>query len=253
MGRLCGKVIVVSGGTKGIGRAACEAFAREGAKVAFGGQDVSAANEVCERIRANGGEAIFVQTDLHHIADCVKLFDGAIQTFGKIDGFFNYAGVIPTCPLDTCDEETFDKIMDVNGKAAFFCCQQAVRYMKENGGSIILTGSTHDQCGERTHAAYAFCGGALQVLCEHISRQYAKEHIRCNYLTVGWTLTEGERALRESKGCDIEAFKKMASNSLPFGRMCEIDDYMEPLIYLMSDASAMVTGTDVKITAGEHI
>ena len=252
--RLRDKVIVISGGTKGVGRAFAEVAGREGAKVVIGGRDEKAAKEALRNIRTFGSEGVFVHTDLLKVEDCKHLFDAGFDAFGKIDGFFNYAGVTPVSPLDTCDEETFDWVMDVNFKACFFCCQQAIKYMRMNGGgSIVFTGSAHAWGGQKDRTAYACSKGVLRTLMEHIAHQYATEHIRCNYLTLGWTPTEGEVALRNSQGESEAELRKRAAAILPMGRMCERNDYMEGLIYLMSDASAMMTGSTFRLTAGEYI
>lgn len=254
MGRLNGKVIVISGGTKGVGRAFAEVAGQEGAKVVIGGRDEEAAKEVIRNIQTYDSDGLFVYTDLLKVDDCRGLFDKGYEKFGKIDGFFNYAGVTPVSPLDTCDEETFDWVTDVNYKAAFFCCQQAVKYMRMNGGgSIVLTGSAHAWGGQKDRAAYAMTKGVLRILMEHIAHQYASELIRCNYLTLGWTPTEGEVNLRISQGESEAELRERAAGILPMGRMCEKTDYMEGLVYLFSDASAMMTGSTFRLTAGEYI
>lgn len=253
-GRLEGKVIVISGGTKGVGKAAAEEFGRQGAKVVIGGRDESSVIDSIKTIKENGGDAIFVRCDLLKIDNCKNLFDEAHKAFGKVDGFFNYAGVSPISPLDDCDESTFDWAMDVNFKAAFFCCQQAIKYMRLNGGgSIVLTGSAHAWGGQKDRCAYACSKGVLLTLMEHIAHNYASEHIRCNYFTLGWTPTEGEIALRKSQGENEEQLRKRAADILPMGRMLENKDYLEALIYLFSDESAMMTGSVFRITAGEYL
>lgn len=252
--RLEEKVIVISGGTKGVGRAAAEAFANEGAKVVIGGRDKAAGSAILKMIGIYGSEGTFVYTNLEEISDCKKLFDITYEKYGRIDGFFNYAGVTPVSPLDTCDEETFDKVMDINYKSAFFCCQSAINYMRKNGGgSIVLTGSAHAWGGQKDRAAYACSKGVLITLSEHIAHNYANEQIRCNYLTLGWTPTEGEVALRNSQGESEAELRRRASEILPMGRMCERADYTEALIYLMSEDSRMMTGSTFRITAGEYI
>lgn len=249
-----GKVIVISGGTKGVGRAAAEAFGKAGAKVVIGGRDKAAAMKALHIIKTYGSEGIFVSTNLEDVNDCKKLFDEAVNMYGKIDGFFNYAGVTPVSPLDTCDESTFDYVMDVNFKAAFFCCQHAIRYMRENGGgSIVLTGSAHAWGGQKDRAVYACSKGVLLTLMEHIAHNYASEQIRCNYLTLGWTPTEGEVSLRNSQGETEAELRKRAAGILPMGRMLERADYTDALVYLMSDSSKMMTGSNFRITAGEYI
>ena len=252
--RLKDKVIVISGGTKGVGRTMAEVCGREGAKVVIGGRDEMAAREAVRNIKTFGSDDIFVHTDLNSVEDCKKLFDVGYEKFGKIDGFFNYAGITPVSPLDTCDQETFDSVMNINFRAAFFCCQQAIKYMRMNGGgSIVLTGSAHAWSGEKDRAAYACSKGVLRTLMEHIAHNYATEHIRCNYLTLGWTPTEGEVELRHSQGESEAELRKRAGAYLPMGRMCERTDYIEGIIYMLSDASSMMTGSTFRITAGEYI
>lgn len=254
MKRLDGKVIVVSGGTKGVGRAAAEEFGRQGAKVVIGGRDTAAGRSTVTTIEANGSQALFVHTDLLKVEECKNLLDEAYKQYGKIDGLYVYAGVTPVSPLDTCDEETFDLVMDTNFKAAFFCCQQAIKYMRINGGgSIVLTGSAHAWGGQKDRAAYACSKGVLRILMEHIAHQYAMEHIRCNYLTLGWTPTEGELALRTSQGITEDELRAEAAGVLPMGRMCERDDYLGALTLMMSDESSMMTGSTFRVTAGEYI
>ena len=126
-------------------------------------------------------------------------------------------------------------------------------YEKNGGGSIVLTGSAHAWSGQKDRAAYACSKGVLLTLTEHIAHNYAKEQIRCNYLTLGWTPTEGEVRLRESLGESEQQLRDRAAKILPMGRMCEPKDYTEALIYLMSDDSKMMTGGNFRMTAGEYI
>ena len=186
--------------------------------------------------------------------DCKKLFDEAAAEYGRIDGFFNYAGVTPVSPLDTCNQEIFDKVMDVNFRAAFFCCQNAVNHMrKTGGGTIVLTGSPHAWGGEKDRAAYACSKGVLLTLMEHIAKNYGEDRIRCNYLTLGWTPTEGEVRLRISQGQTEAELRREAGKVIPFGRMNERSDYIGALVYLMSDESYMLSGSVFRCTGGWYI
>ena len=251
---LQGKVIVVSGGPKGVGRAAVERFSSEGAAVVIGGRDEEAARKILRLVKAAGGRGTYIHTDLRYVDDCIKLMDSAYQEYGRIDGLFNYAGITPVSPLDSCGEDTFNDVMNINFRAAFFCCQKAVKYMRmHGGGSIVLTGSAHAWGGQKDRAAYACSKGVLLTLMEHISHNYACEHIRCNYLTLGWTPTEGEVDFRNSLGENESALRERAAGILPMGRMCERTDYLGGLVYLMSDESSMMTGSVFRITAGEYI
>ena len=251
--RLEGKVIVVSGGTSGVGKAAAYAFAKEGAKVVIGGRKKEKADELIQKVHEIGGEAIFVYTELEHVADSKNLIQQAVKAYGKIDGLFCYAGITSISPLDSCDEDTFNSVMDVNFRANFFCCQETINFMKEHGGSIVLTGSSHAWGGQKDRAAYACSKGALLTLMEHIAHNYARNQIRCNYLTLGWTPTEGEINFRKNQGENEEHLRKRAAEIIPMGRMLESDDYLEILIYLMSDDSKMMTGSILRVTGGEYI
>ena len=252
--RLKNKVIVITGATKGVGRAFARAAAAEGAIVVGGGRDEAAGMEMMKEIADAGSDGTFVPTDLRNLEDIRKIFRIAYKFYGRVDGYFSYGAVTDVSPLDTCDEETFDKIMDINFKATFFACQEAIKYMKKTvGGSIVLTGSAHAWGGQKDRAAYACSKGALRILMEHISHNYASDQIRCNYLTLGWTPTEGEIALRESQGESEEELRARAAGILPMGRMCEVSDYLEALIYMFSDESRMMTGSTLRITAGEYI
>lgn len=248
------KVIIITGGCNGVGRAAAETFAKEGAKVVIGDIDEKPSQTIIRTIKTIGGEAIFIKTQLKNVEDIKNLFEKAFDKYGRIDGLFCYAGITPVSPLDICEENLFDEIISINFKASFFCCQEAIKYMRmNNGGSIVLTGSAHAWGGEKDRAAYACSKGTLLTLMQHISQNYANEHIRCNYLTLGWTPTEGEVKLRKELGESESELRKRASKVLPMGRMCERTDYLDGLVYLMSDGSSMMTGSTLRITAGEYI
>ncbi len=248
------KVVIVSGGTKGVGKAVVLQAARQGAKVVFGGRDRKAAAENINTIEEFGGQGLFVEIDLRKTQDCRRLFDRAIDAFDRVDGFFNYAGITTPASLLDCDDENFDSIFDVNVRAALFCCQHAVRHMKKSGGgSIILVGSPHAWSGERDRVAYACSKGALLTLTRHISEHYARFGVRANCITMGWTATEGEIALRQRQGMTEDKLREWASSTLPSGRMTEVDDFVPGIIYLLSDDSRMVSGSNLRITGGWYL
>jgi NAD(P)-dependent dehydrogenase (short-subunit alcohol dehydrogenase family)/biotin carboxylase len=253
--RLADKVIVVTGGTSGVGRAAAVAFAQEGAKVVIGDNNPTAAKEVLKEMKNAGSQGLHFNVNLENINEINDLFKNAIENFSKVDGLFNYAGVTPISALDSCNLEIFNNVMNVNFRAAFFAAQNAINCMRknQNGGTIVLTGSSHAWSGQKDRAAYACSKGALITLSEHIANNYADENIRCNYLTLGWTPTEGEIDFRKSIGIPESELRKTASSVLPMGRMLEYGDYIEALIYLFSDYSKMMTGSNFRITGGEYI
>lgn len=251
---LLNKVIVISGGTKGLGRAIVLECVKKGAAVVFGGRDELAADIILEEIARLGGSGIFVYTDLRDVSYCSKLFDRALECFDRVDGFVNYAGLTYAASLEESTEELYDAIFDVNTKAAFFCVKNAVSSMLHSGGgSIILIGTAHAERGQRDRAAYACSKGALKTLMEHVAYHYARDHVRCNMMTIGWTPTEGELALRASQGMSLRQLHETASAVIPMGRMLDVNDYLPGIIYLLSDSSSMVTGSNFRITGGEYI
>ena len=255
---LQGKVIVISGGTKGIGKGVADECAYQGAKVIISGRDQSAGDMICrsinEKYASRGGSCTFVYADISRTEDCQKMFDTAMAMYGKVDGFVNYAGITPVASLTECEEPLVDSVFDINIKAALFCTKYAVLCMQRgNGGSIVACGSVHAAVGEKNRVAYACTKGALRTLSEHISRHYAKDHIRCNHLTIGWVATEGEIALRKSMGVSLEELQKQASDFIPMGRIQTVEDHVPAIIYLLSDASSMVTGSDIRVTGGLFI
>jgi NAD(P)-dependent dehydrogenase (short-subunit alcohol dehydrogenase family) len=248
------KTIVVSGGTKGVGRGVVLECSRLGAKVVIGGRDEGAAQGILEQIGGFGGEGVFVRTDLRKTDDCKQLFDIASERFGRIDGFFNYAGITTAASLLECNEDDFNTNFEVNTRAALFCCKHAVLHMKESGGgSIVLTGSPHAWGGHRDRVAYACSKGALLTLTNHIAQHYAEFGIRANYITMGWTPTEGEIAFRREQGMSQEELRALASDIVPAGRMTEVGDIVPGIIYLLSDDSKMVSGANLRITGGLFI
>jgi NAD(P)-dependent dehydrogenase (short-subunit alcohol dehydrogenase family) len=253
--KLHNKTIIITGGSTGVAKALIVECMVQGANIVFGDNNELVAQELIENIQGQYRNKIFfVRIDLQNVNDCELLFKKAIEKFSKIDGFVNYAGITPVSGLLDCNEYTYDKIFDINLKAAFFCCQFAIANMiKNEGGSIILVGSSHAWSGQEDRAAYAISKGALLTLSEHISHNYAKNKIRCNYFTMGWTPTEGELSFRKEIGMSNEELLALGASILPMGRMLNYDDYIPGLIYLLSDDSSMVTGSNLRITAGEYI
>ncbi len=248
------KVVVISGGTKGVGRQLALKCAASGANVIISGRDQASADEIISQARDFSGEITFKQTDLHSVKQIRDLFSYVEDKYGCLDGYVNYAGVTPASALTEATEEHFDEVFSIDIKAAFFASQSAVELMQRSGGgSIVLVGSTHHTRGNKDRTAYACAKGALFTLSNHIGKHYACDRIRCNYLVMGWTPTDGELALRRSQGMSEDELRIEASAALPLGRMTEADDIVPGIIYLLSDYSSMLTATEFKINGGEII
>ncbi|WP_173468723.1 SDR family NAD(P)-dependent oxidoreductase [Fibrobacter succinogenes] len=248
------KVIVISGGTKGVGKQLALQCAADGAHVVISGRDEASATSIIEAAKKSPGTIEFKKTDLHNVSSIRELFAYVADKYSKLDGFVNYAGITPAASLIECSESLFDDVFDIDIKAAFFCCQEAVKLMqKTGGGSIVLVGSTHHTRGKKDRTAYACAKGALYTLSNHIGRHYAEDKIRCNYLVMGWTPTDGELALRKSQGMTEKELREKAAKAIPMGRMTEASDIVPGIMYLLCDSSAMLTGSEFTINGGELI
>ena len=251
-GMLEGKVILISGGTKGVGRGVAIEAARQGAQVVIGGRDRAAGQEILKIIEKDGrGEAIFVQTEVTRVEGCEELVRRTEQKYGRIDGYYNYAGILPAASLVDTEEPLFDEVFDLNVKAAFFCSKFVVRSMlRQKKGSLVFMGSAHGYAGEEDRASYAVSKGALLTLSRHIAKNYAKYNIRSNWVTMGWVATPGELAFRKTQGHDLAWLEKHAPAFIPMGTLLTVEDHVPGVIYLLSDASSKVTGTELHITGG---
>jgi NAD(P)-dependent dehydrogenase (short-subunit alcohol dehydrogenase family) len=251
-GILSGQIIAVSGGTKGVGYGVALESARQGADVAIGGRDEESARELIARIERDfGREGLFVRTDLARADDCRNLIEQTVARFGRLDGFVNYAGILPAASLEDASEAMYDDVFAINMKAPFFCAQSAVAAMRESGGgSLVFVGSAHAYGGSEDRAVYACSKGALLTLVRHIAKNYAPCRIRANWITMGWVATQGELALRAEQGRDLRWLEEAAAASIPMGRLLTVEDHVPGILYLLSDQSAMVTGTELHVTGG---
>jgi len=251
-GMLEDKVILISGGTKGVGRGVAIEAARQGAKVVIGGRDRAAGEEILKIIQEGGrGEGIFVQTEVTRVEGCEHLVAQTEKKYGQLDGFYNYAGILPAATRVDTEESMFDEVFDLNVKAAFFCSKFVLRAMlRRRQGSLVFMGSAHGYAGEEDRASYAVSKGALLTLSRHIAKHYAKYNIRSNWVTMGWVATPGELAFRKTQGHDLAWLEKHAPAYIPMGSLLTVEDHVPGVIYLLSDASSKVTGTELHITGG---
>lgn len=250
--RLKGKVIVITGGTKGIGKGIALLCAQEGATIVLGGRDEEDGARVVREIEASShGEALFVQGDIGREAACKQLMEETVNRYGRIDGLVNNAGIFPRGSMTDTSEELFDSIFAVNMKGPFFCAKYAITAMQQSGGgSIVHIGSTNGYKGSRDLAAYSCSKGAMLTLNRHIAAHYGEDRIRSNWITVGWVASEGEIELHQSKGVSPEELQRKAASYIPSGRMQTPEDIAYGAVYLLSDESSQVTGTELHINGG---
>lgn len=252
MDRLAGKVIVITGATKGIGRGIAFALAQEGAHVVVGGRSCDEGKSVVSQISSEyGKKALFVCGDIREEAYCKHLIDSAVERFGKIDGLVNNAGIFPVIPFFECKSEDFDNVYAVNVRGTFLCSKYAAMAMeKTGGGSLVHIGSTHAFGASPQYSLYGSSKGAMYSLSSYLARNLARLHIRSNWISVGWVATEGEIARIKADGHDEKWLEELAEKLIPLGALQSSQDIANGVIYLLSDESRFTTESDIKITGG---
>ncbi len=253
MARLNGKVAVVTGSTSGIGAGIARQMAREGASVVVSGRRVPEGEAVVAAIRADGGIAVFHATDLSNVDECAPLIDRARTEFGGLDILVNNAGIFPIATFEETTPELWDKLFAVNARAAFFCAQAATPLLRaRGGGSIINIGSTHPFGVGTGQFAYGISKGAMFTMTRKLAMLLAPDKIRVNWITVGWVLTEQERALRNVPEDDSEWIAENQER-MPLREFTTVDDVSETCLFLASDAARNITGTDIGVSSGMSI
>lgn len=245
--RLKDKVAIVTGGGSGIGKAACLAFAREGAKVAIGDISPEMAEETAKGIVNQGGEAIGMKVDVRQAADMEKLVSDTVAKFGKLDIMFNNAGVFDGNPLvHLFDEEMWDKVMDTNARGVFLGCKYAIPEMLKQGkGKIINTASVCGFGGKGGGPAYVASKHAIVGITRQVAAWYASMGITANCICPSIVKTNMTKELLESP----EVVESSLS-STPLGRFAETEEIAPLVVYLASDESDYVTGAAVTIDGG---
>jgi NAD(P)-dependent dehydrogenase (short-subunit alcohol dehydrogenase family) len=250
MDRVKGKVAVVTGGAMGIGKAACILLAREGAKVAV--TDMNPGGEkVADEIRKAGGTAQFWRMNTSDEQEVAATFKAIAAKFGKINVLVNNAGVLGTNePTDEVTESDWDKVMNNDVKGVFFCSKHAIAYLrKAKGGSIINLSSIYGLVGAGDAPPYHAAKGAVRSMTKNDAVLYAKENIRVNSVHPGaiWTPMV-EQLAKETGG--RKAFDKTMGAKHPLGHLGEPDDVGWGIVYLASDESKFVTGSELVIDGG---
>lgn len=248
--RVAGKVAIVTGGNAGIGRAAAELLAREGARVVVAARTAASGEETVRRIADAGGEAIFVQTDVGREADCVALVAATVERFGRLDILVNNAAIYPRATLLETTIDVWRQIMATNLEGPLVLCREAVPQMiAGGGGAIINVGSGNAKGGAANLTPYSVSKGGLWTLTRNVALAFIGDNIRANYLNPGWNHTATELKVQALEGHDA-AWLAAAAASTPAGRVSDPSDAAYAILWLASDESAFVNGEEINTDAG---
>lgn len=251
--RLSGEVAVVTGSGRNIGRAIAERFAEEGASVVVVDIDEDGAESTAEKINSNGGTAISVETDISDEEDVKAMVDTAEQEYGNISVLVNNAAIKEESPFLEMETEMFDRTLAVNLRGTFLCTRECAKSMKEGGGGVVINvSSTSGHKGEPTSVAYGTSKGAIINYTRSTAAALAEYGIRVNTLTPTRT---GKRTLPdeefEAKGLSEEDLSDQdIIDQIPLDRIGRPEDIANAAVFLTSDESEFVNGTELRVNGG---
>jgi NAD(P)-dependent dehydrogenase (short-subunit alcohol dehydrogenase family) len=249
MGRLDGKVALITGGASGMGMIASRVFADEGARVVLTDLADDAGNAVVKDIEAAGGQAAFVHADVSKEADARAMVDAAVERFGSLHVLYNNAGVMlpDDGSVDSTDESIWDLTLSVNVKGVAFGCKFGIPAMiRSGGGSIINVASFVAWLGAATsQTAYTASKGAVLAMTREIAVEYARKGIRCNALCPGPIETPLLMQLLSD-----EQKRQRRFVHIPMGRLGQADELARSALFLASDDSSYMTGASLIVDGG---
>jgi len=248
--RLNGKVALVTGGSRGIGKAICLTYAREGARVAVNyTKGAREAEAVVAEIKATGGQAIPVMADVSQRSQVKKIVEEVLGAFGRIDVLVNNAGIlIPTNLMETSDEE-WDRVMDVNLKGPFICMQEVAKTMIEQGGGRIISTSSISGlgCAPTGEGSYGCSKAGLIMLTSVAAQDLGPHGINVNCIAPGWIRTDMTAG---KSGTQADEVNKRKAGLAAVRRIGEPKDIAEVALFLASDESSFITGQVVVADGG---
>jgi NAD(P)-dependent dehydrogenase (short-subunit alcohol dehydrogenase family) len=256
-GLLDGKVVLINGGTQGVGGASARAAVREGAQVVVTGRRVDAGKRFAADLEELGGDVRFVQTDMADPQQARRSVTRTVEEFGRIDGLCNAAGITTRGTLLDTTPELFDTHIAVNLRGPFFAMQAAAADMIERGtaGSIVNIISIAEHGGQGYLAPYVAAKAGLAGLTRNAAYAHRWDRIRINGLNIGWTESEGESQTQQQFHQADDGWATEAAKKVPMGKLGQPDEIAEMVVLLLSPRSGVVTGSVIdwdQIVIGGH-
>src|SRR5215467_9010044 len=239
------RVVLISGGTSGLGAAIARAAAREGAQVAVTGRRREPGEALAAELAAAGAKALFIQADIVEVEQARACVTAAVTGFGRVDCLVNAAGLTTRGTLLDTTPELFDEHIAVNLKAPFFLMQAVVAHLAARGapGTIVNILSMSEHGGQPFLAPYTAAKAGLAGLTRNAAHAHRWQRIRINGLDIGWTDTEGEDATQRRFHGAGDGWQERAGASLPMGKLGQVGEIADFVVFLLSDRSGVVTGS----------
>lgn len=240
------KSVVVTGGSKGIGKSIALAFAEHGSKVVIVGRNESALIEAANELKKHHSDCSYISADLKNVDEINQMIDEAVRRMGSLDVLVNNAGVNITKPSLEITEEDWDQVLDINLKASFFCSKKAAEYMiPQKGGKIVNIASQMAFVGYWNRAAYCSSKGGMVQLTKALAVEWAEHHLNVNAIAPTFIQTELTEKMFEDK-----AFEEDVYSRIPLGKLADPEDVAGAALYLSSNISKFITGDTIKVDGG---
>jgi 3-oxoacyl-[acyl-carrier protein] reductase len=241
--RFTGKVAVVTGGAGGIGEAICKGLAGEGAKIAIVDINPDNGNRIVGEIKAAGGEAIFVKTNVAVTAENEAAFKEILDQYGKIDILSNCPGVISRVKLEDLTDAEWERVVPINGKSYYTWMRLAVPWMaRHGGGAVVNIASLSSVKADATETVYAFCKAGIVQMSKDIAMEFGRRGVRINCVSPGLTPTALNR--------DHPGIQEILPR-IPLGRFGDPQDQANAVMFLASSEAAWISGRNLIVDGGE--
>ena len=241
------KVAIVTGASRGIGRAIALALAAQGAKVVASARNGEALQNLVAEIKQQGGEATAVAGDIAVGTDAAHLIGQAVDVYGQVDILVNNAGITRDGLLLRMKDEDWDAVLDTNLKGAFLCIRAAAKVMsKQRSGRIVNISSVVGEMGNAGQANYCASKAGLLGLTKSVARELARRNVTVNAITPGFIVTDMTDGMTDKA-------REAMTEQIPLGRLGEVNDIANAVIFLCSDQSSYVTGQVLGVNGGMYM
>ena len=243
-----GKVAIVTGSGRGLGRAIAKGLAEAGASVVTTSRTAAEADSAAAEIKAAGGKALGITTDVSDPAACEALVQRAVATFGRLDAMLCNAGIILTNPADQATARELEQTLKINVGGAMYCAQAAAKHMSAHGGgSIVMTSSNASLVGFPDLLTYNISKGGVDMMVKTMAIEWGPRNIRVNAFNPGYL----EHSMSRSEAYDLDPkVEEAILHMTPMARRGRIDEVVGVAIFLASDASSFITGTVLPVDGG---